>query len=124
MFTKVVRISLVLSVLALAFAIVPFALAGSEACDTRVNNNFNKLLECVTVEGVRAHQAALQAIADANNGTRVSGTKGYDDSAAYAAQVFSDAGYIVTIQEFQFQTFISVSPPVLERISPNPAVIA
>lgn len=120
MFTKVVRISLVLSVLALAFAIVPFALAGSEACDTRVNNNFEKLLECVTVEGVRAHQAALQAIADANNGTRVSGTKGYDDSAAYAAQVFSDAGYIVTVQEFQFQTFIAISPPVLEQVAPGP----
>jgi aminopeptidase Y len=120
MFTKVVRISLVLSVLALAFAIVPFALAGSEACDTRVNNNFNKLLECVTVEGVRAHQAALQAIADANNGTRVSGTQGYDDSAAYAAQVFSEAGYNVTVQEFQFQTFISISPPVLEQVAPGP----
>ena len=120
MLTKVVRISLVVSVLALAFAIVPFALAGNNACDTRVNNNFNKLLECVTIEGVRLHQAALQTIADANNGTRVSGTQGYDDSAAYAAQVFSDAGYIVTVQEFQFQTFIAITPPVLEQVAPGP----
>ena len=46
------------------------------ACDARVNDNLKKLLECVTLEGVREHQAALQAIADANNGTRVSGLAG------------------------------------------------
>ena len=61
------------------------AAAGGAACATRVNNTFEKLLECVTVDGVRAHQAALQAIADANGGTRVSGTPGYDDSADYVA---------------------------------------
>lgn len=90
-------------------------------CASRPNDNVKKLLECVTLDGVRSHQAALQAIADANNGTRVSGTKGYDDSAAYAAQVFRDAGYNVTIQEFTFQTFISVSPSLLEQVSPPPA---
>jgi hypothetical protein len=54
--------------------------AGSAACDSRVNNTFAKLLECVTVDGVRQHQAALQAIADANGGTRISGFPGYDGS--------------------------------------------
>jgi Zn-dependent M28 family amino/carboxypeptidase len=93
----------------------------SPACDSRSNNTHKKLLECVTLEGVRAHQAALQAIADANNGIRVSGSPGYDQSAAYAAQVFRDAGYAVTVQEFQFQTFISLSPSVLEQLSPAPA---
>ena len=120
MVTKILRVSIVLGILALAFALVPYVFAGEEACDTRVNNTFGKLLECVTVEGVRSHQAALQAIADANNGTRVAGSPGYDASAAYAAQVFSDAGYIVTVQEFQFQTFISLSPAVLEQVAPGP----
>ncbi len=92
----------------------------SPACDNRVNNTHAKLLECVTLEGVRAHQQALQAIADANNGIRVSGSPGYDQSAAYAAQVFRDAGYSVTVQEFQFQTFIQLSPSVLEQLSPVP----
>jgi hypothetical protein len=63
-------------------AIVPAALA-DEPCNVRVNNNIEKLLECVTLEGVREHQAALQAIADANGGTRVSGTPGYDQSVDY-----------------------------------------
>ena len=33
-------------------------------CESRTNNTYDKLLECVRVEGVREHQAALQAIAD------------------------------------------------------------
>ena len=41
-------------------------------CDARPNDTFKKLLECVTLDGVREHQAALQEIADGNGGTRVS----------------------------------------------------
>jgi Zn-dependent M28 family amino/carboxypeptidase len=93
----------------------------SAACQHRNNNSFHKLLECMTLEGVRRHQAAFQAIADANGGTRVSGTLGYDQSAAYAERVLREAGYRVTRQEFQFQTFIALSPSVLEQVSPAPA---
>jgi len=113
----------------LAFALVcgvvvvggPAASAGSSSCANRNNNTVNKLLECVTVDGVRTHQAALQAIADANNGIRTSGTPGYDASAAYVADTLEAAGYDVTVQEFNFQTFIQLSPTVLERVSPAPA---
>jgi len=118
---KMTRAVIALILILQVFAVVPFALAGSAACENRVNNTFKKLLECVTVDGVRAHQAALQAIADANNGIRTSGTPGYDASVAYAEQVFRAAGYNVTVQSFQFQTFISLSPSVLEQVSPAPA---
>ncbi len=65
------------SAAALAVAGLPsIASAEPARCDSRVNNTFDKLLECVTLEGVREHQAAFQAIADANNGTRVSGSPG------------------------------------------------
>jgi Zn-dependent M28 family amino/carboxypeptidase len=97
------------------------AQGSSAACANRVNNTFDKLLECVTLAGVRGHQSALQAIADSNNGTRVSGSPGYDQSVAYAEQVFRAAGYLVTRQEFQFQTFVSLSPSILEQVSPAPA---
>ncbi|HSG43052.1 MAG TPA: M28 family peptidase [Anaerolineales bacterium] len=121
MLTKSIRIMTLLAILTGALAFVPAAFAGSEACDTRVNNTQAKLLECVTLEGVREHQAAFQAIADANNGIRTSGTPGYDQSVAYAAQVFSNAGYNVTVQPFQYQTFITLSPTILEQVSPPPA---
>jgi aminopeptidase Y len=92
----------------------------SVSCLNRVNNTFSKLLECVTLDGVRRHQQALQTIADENNGIRTSGTPGYDASAAYAAQVLRDAGYLVTVDEFTFQTFITLSPTVLEQVTPPP----
>ena len=84
-------------------------------CDARPNDNFKKLLECVTVEGVREHQAALQEIANENGGTRVSGTAGYDESVDYAVDVLEARGYAVTVQEFAFVRFEVLSPSVLEQ---------
>ena len=94
--------------------------AGPPACDNRVNNTHAKLLECVTLDGVREHQAAFQAIAYANGGIRTSGTPGYDASVDYVVDRMTAAGYDVTVQPFQFQTFISLSPPILEQVSPAP----
>ena len=62
---------------------VPAAQAAPQGCDSRTNNSVRKLLECMRVEGVREHQQALQEIADANGGTRASGTPGYDASVEY-----------------------------------------
>ena len=93
----------------------------SPACDTRVNNTHAKLMECITLEGVREHQKALQSIADANGGTRVSGSPGYDESVDYVVERLKKAGYTPRVQPFTFQTFISLSPPVLERVAPPPA---
>jgi aminopeptidase Y len=106
-----------------AIGVAPVAAAPPppEVCDVRVNDNQKKLLECVTIEGVREHQAALQAIADANNGIRTSGTPGYDASVAYAVAIFGAAGYNVTVQPFDFQTFIELSPTILEQVAPPPA---
>jgi aminopeptidase Y len=98
--------------------------AADEPCSVRVNNTFDKLLACVTVEGVREHQAAFQAIADANNGIRTSGTPGYDQSVAYVRERLTAAGYSVTVQPFQFQTFISLSPAILEQVAPLAGPIA
>ena len=105
----------------LAVGLPATANAVSASCDTRVNNTHAKLLECVTLDGVREHQAAFQAIADANNGTRISGTPGYDASVDYVVDVFGAAGYQVTVQPFQFQTFIALSPAILEQVAPPPA---
>jgi len=117
-----VLISTTMLVVAVALLMsAPPALAGDKSCSNRVNNTHNKLLECVTVDGVRAHQAEFQAIADANAGTRVSGTSGYDESVDYAVDVFENAGYNVTVQPFDFLTFIVRSPTVLEQVAPAPA---
>lgn len=89
--------------------------AGPAACANRVNNTFAKLTECVTLEGVRAHQAAFQAIADANGGIRLAGTPGYDQSVAYVAEKMTAAGYNVTLDTFPF---VFVPPATLRQTAP------
>lgn len=89
--------------------------AVSPACDTRVNNTHRKLLECVTLAGVRRHQAALQAIADANGGVRAAGTPGYDQSVQYIVDKATAAGYQVTLNAFPF-TYVAL--PLLQQLAP------
>ena len=91
------------------------ALAAGSACGNRVNNTFDKLLECMTVDGVRSHQAAFQAIADANGGTRAAGTPGYEQSVAYVVGKLTAAGYEVTLHPFAF-TYVAL--PTLQQLAP------
>ena len=85
----------------------------------RNNNSVSKLLECVTLAGVLEHQQALQAIADANGGSRASGTPGYDASVDYLARRLEEAGYVVTRQELSFNAFREVGPSELEQVGPD-----
>jgi Zn-dependent M28 family amino/carboxypeptidase len=119
MLSKTVRVLTILTIIAATFAYAPAAIAGSmaepAACRNRTNNTHAKLLECVTLEGVREHQAAFQAIADANGGTRAAGTPGYDESVEYVVERLTAAGYIVTLDEFPFLFF---PPAVLQQLTP------
>lgn len=60
----------------------------------------------------------FQDIADANGGTRASGTAGYEASVRCRRQA-SREGFLVTIQNFDFPFFQEVAPPKLEQVSPN-----
>ena len=119
MFKRSIRILTILAVLASALAFTPAAFADIEDCDERVNNTHAKLLECVTLEGVREHQAAFQSFADANGGTRAAGTPGYDASVAYVVERLTAAGYNVSLNAFPF---VFVPPAVLQQLSPIAAV--
>jgi hypothetical protein len=107
----------------LSVALLPGQAAGAQpgtACDVRANNTFEKLLECVTLEGVREHQAAFQAIADANDdpfypGTRAAGTEGYAESVEYVAGLLEDAGYEVTLDPVEFEFNF---PATLRQLTP------
>ena len=88
---------------------------GAASCANRSNNNIDKLLECVTLAGVREHQAALQTIANDNGGTRAAGTPGYDASLAYVQQRMAAAGYQVSLNAFDF---VFVPPVLLRQLTP------
>lgn len=84
--------------------------------DVPASEGFRK---AVTVAGIREHQAAWQAIADANDDNRAAGTSGYDASAEYVAKQMAAAGYQVSFQEFTFGQFREAAPPELERLTPT-----
>ena len=90
-----------------------------QACDRRENNTYPKILECIRLGQVREHQAAFQAIANANGGNRFSGTAGYNASAAYVAGKLRAAGYSVTVQSFNYLAFERLGPSALQQLAPS-----
>ncbi len=81
-----------------------------------------KLRQAVTVGGILAHERVFQRIANQNDGTRASGTPGFDASAAYVKDTLKKAGYKVTEQTFTFPFFRELAPAELEQLAPTPTV--
>src|SRR5436189_60687 len=73
----------------------------------------------ITQPRLRAHLAALAAIAGRNTGTRAVGTKGYSDSVAYVTRQLRAAGYRPALKTFSFDFFPETTPPVFERVAPG-----
>ena len=114
--------ALAIGALAVA-AIVPageaLAAPAQNGCNARANNTYPKLLECTRLDQVREHQAALQEIADENDGNRFSGFPGYDASVDYVVERLEAAGYDPEVQEFDYLAFEVVGPSVLQQTAPN-----
>ncbi|MGH3045379.1 MAG: M28 family metallopeptidase [Gaiellaceae bacterium] len=107
----------------LLVAVVTAALALPSLSSTAVGPDTTALRNAVTVAGVMEHELALQAIANANGGTRASGTPGYAASVDYVAGLLTDAGYDVTIQNFTYDQFI-LNSSAFQRVSPDPKTYA
>ena len=92
-----------------------------------IDQSYAKLLvKKVEGKNVQKHMVALQAIANANGGTRAAGTSGYDASRDYVAAKLRNAGYNVTLHPINFvEAWVENSPPTLEaepdRHPPAPA---
>jgi Zn-dependent M28 family amino/carboxypeptidase len=99
-------------------ALVSFAAVSPAAAAVSIDTL--ALRNAVTVDGVRAHQLALQQIADANGGTRVAGGPGYNASAQYVFNKLQAAGYNVALQPFVFPFFQELGPSVLQQVAPDP----
>ena len=113
-----VRVRILVPVI-MAFALVGSVLLAPSA-PAAVGVDSSALRNAVTLAGIREHQAAFQAIANANDGTRLAGTAGYDESADYVFDRLVAAGYEPVRQPFEFPFFQELAPPVLDRVSPDP----
>jgi Zn-dependent M28 family amino/carboxypeptidase len=107
-----VVLGLVLALL-VAFGVVGVATA-ADTTDTSALRN------AVSVEGIMKHENAFQKIANSNGGTRVSGSPGYDASAAYVKRQLKAAGYTVTKQKFTYPFFQELTPTTFSRTAPPP----
>lgn len=104
-----------------ALLAIPAALAlATPAVADPNNNNSAKLRSAVTLEGVRAHQQALQDIADDVGGNRFAGLPGHDRSVEYVAAQLRAAGYSPTFQEFTYNAFFEQTPSQLIQTAPTP----
>jgi Zn-dependent M28 family amino/carboxypeptidase len=74
------------------------------------------LVDRMDVDRLLGHLDALQAIADAQDDTRVVGSPGYEESAVYIAGQLEDAGYAVTWQEFEYRIWYPTDDPTLEAL--------
>ena len=91
----------------------------AQSCDVG-DDPIGGIMECVTLEGVRSHQAAWQQIADTSTPyNRASGFEGYDRSVDYVVQELRAVGYDPVVQPFDFTLFSENSTPALSQTSPN-----
>ena len=107
-----------------AAAIAAVAVLAPTAATVPPVKDSSFLREAVTVDGIREHQAAFQAIADANGGTRASGTSGFDASVDYVVDRLTAAGYRPAVQEFEFAFFQQTGPSAFDQVSPTPTSYA
>lgn len=77
------------------------------------------LRDAVTPAGVFEHLEALQAISDANDKTRASGTPGYRASRDYVVGKLRVAGYSPTVQEFDFPFYRQLAPSSFTQSAPT-----
>jgi Zn-dependent M28 family amino/carboxypeptidase len=78
------------------------------------------LREAVSLKQIRRHQQEFQNIANANGGTRASGTPGYDRSVDYVVRKLRGSGYSPTVFPFDFAFFRELAPAVLAQTAPIP----
>ena len=105
------------ALVALATAALVSPVTPAAAVDDDIDSS--KLRKAVTVNGILQHERALQTIATKNDGTRASGTKGYNDSVKYVTKKLKAAGLKVKTQSFEFPLFTELAPATLSETSPT-----
>ncbi len=77
-----------------------------------------QLQDVYDINAVLDHLDELSAIAIANDGTRSSGTPGYDASRAYVEATLQGLGYTPTVTPFNFDFWLPVGPATMAQVLP------
>jgi Zn-dependent M28 family amino/carboxypeptidase len=90
---------------ALAIVLGLLALNGCGNASEKQSDYANQLKARISTDALMAHLQRLQTIADANGGTRQTGTPGYDASVDYVVKTLRDKGFDVQTPEFDVGIF-------------------
>ena len=106
-----------------AVAVCATAAIGGAAAQAATPVDTTALQDAVQVgdgtSGIRQHLRELQVIADANGGTRATGTQGHADSLAYVKSRLDATGYFTTsTQPFTATVFTPLAAPTLSATPP------
>ena len=94
--------------------------AGPKSCENRTNDTIAKLLECVTLAGVREHQAAFQADRQRQRRQPVLRTSpGTTLRSHYVVDRLEAAGYDPVVQDFEYLAFTILGPSALQQTAPG-----
>jgi len=75
--------------------------------------------ELVESRRIMTHLRAFQAIADESDGNRAAATRGHERSLDYISEKLQD-NFVLTKQEFSYQSWTETEPPHLARSLPEP----
>jgi Zn-dependent M28 family amino/carboxypeptidase len=104
----------------LSAIVVALALVAGPSSAIAADPDTSALRQAVTPDNVFKHQADLEAIADANGGTRDSRTPGYQASVDYVVSQLRSYGYRPQITQFNLPEWVENSTPVLTRTDVEP----
>jgi hypothetical protein len=109
--------------LAVPITLVVVVLAASSSAGGRSTEvarvDPERVAAAITAAGLRSHLRAFQAIATRNGGTRLAGTRGYEQSVAYVVGRLRAAGYRPRLASFSFLLSRETRPSQLARIAPG-----
>lgn len=117
-----VRRRLAVTVAAAVSVATPLMLAGTATAapqPPKPKKEVERLQQANLVDGVKEHLEQFQKIADNNDGTRVANSPGYQASVDYVSDQMEQAGYQVSVEEFEFPFFEETAPPELAQVSPD-----
>jgi Zn-dependent M28 family amino/carboxypeptidase len=100
-------------VVLLMLPVLVFGVSASSAITPPGAVDTTGLRAAMSIDRIRDHLVALNAIARDNGGTRAVGTPGFQASVDYVRQRLTAAGYQVSVQSFEVPYFKQVAPPSL-----------
>lgn len=98
------------------------AVAGrlGSACAPTNEVDTSAMEEAVTVDAIREHLEALQAIGDVHDDNRATNTSGFDASVDFVVSTLADTGFVVSTPEYSYTRQADLAAPELQRIAPEP----